>query len=477
MWRVLQSVGLALIAVCGVACSKGDSAGERLYQLPWPTASGDYKLQNVKITSFDHPEEMRGRYAKILVDPYIADGKLQSSEPVGRFAQVDSQISVPADFATLQATAIYAHLERLFQLDDAVGVAAKIQWPLTIALQANVVDQAGALVNNALYDGRLDALLIVPYFEARLPISLNAGILAHEHFHKIFQTMVLSQIQAKGGDVGRPAPAGAASRPSAFDVPCDWSVQADTDSHQRIQISEVKKDVPFDVPVQVYNEFLVRGLNEGLADFWGWVYTGDPSFIGRSLKPEETELRRMDLPLGRLPSVEVLKRNLKDPFSENGIKKEDSRYVLAYRLGTYYARFMRELALEIGGGDEKDLGARVAVAKALMNSLPMIAKGLVSNYTDDYISPNAMLKPLYLNLPSVNQAVCGLYNKFATEDDRSGKPVNCDGGRTDNSSGDTTVPSSTDDAAKGDGKGSKNGDVVVKTIPGKPAPKSKQESK
>lgn len=447
-----------LVAILGSACSKNQATAPRnVYQIPWPTEAGDYRIQEVTIESFDQPEAFQGHWAKILVNPYVADGVLQSSQPVGRFIRTGSQVAVPADFITLQATALYAHIERLQVLDAQVGVADRIQWPLKIGLQANVVDRESsertgrpeALLNNAIYEGRLDALLFVPYLDARLPITLNAGILAHEHFHKIFQTLVIDRLPMLRVAGGGPAAKAEwlPEEPRREDGREDGRT---TTADEPIEPATTQEKDP--VTADLYNQFLLRGLNEGLADFWGWVYTGDPSFIGHSLRDGENELRRLDRSVVPLWTIEKCKGELRNPGRPQELRRDDDRYTAAYRLGTHYARFMRRLALEISGGDEKDPRARMIVARSLINALPMIgdvfAKALAARVPEKvveksaeqnieknveksvekngvFIEPSSLLKPLYLHLPDVNEAACGLFDEFLGHRDSAAKPGPC----------------------------------------------------
>ena len=87
---------------------------------------------------------------------------------------------------------------------------------------------------------------------------MNAGVIAHEFFHSIFFKKVLGKLRAINSDSDRLTTAGP----------------------------------------ELFNLTYVRGLNEGLADFWGWLYTKDQNFMrfsfagsneGRSLdlKPDE----------------------------------------------------------------------------------------------------------------------------------------------------------------------------------------------
>jgi hypothetical protein len=418
------------------ACTKAETpSSTSLYQIPWPTGTGDYRLQNVPIKTLYSPDTFSGNFAHIIVDPYVADGALQGHS-VGRYIDIGENTFVPADYATVQATALYAHLEKLAELDELLGVSAKINWPLKIGLNANVVDERGAIRNNALYDGRLDSLLIVPYVEGRLPITINAGVIAHEHFHKIFQVFVMDRARKALSDrIEKAKRAGAIfkmsqdetqdsalahapSQASEFSSACNWATPPPSVGFPELSggsgSSPTQQRATTEVgPIaaSVYNEFLLRGINEGLADFWGWVYSGDSNFIGRSLSDRENESRRLDVDTKQLPSPEIMKVSLAS-FERNG-QSDAKRIGYAYSLGTYYSRFMRGLALKVSGGRESDFLARVEVARALLQSLPSLGQQLEALIAqDEFISPNVFLNPLYENLATVTVAVCDELDHF-----------------------------------------------------------------
>jgi uncharacterized protein (UPF0297 family) len=409
-----------------VACTKAETPNARSYfQIPWPAGQGQYQIQNVPVSTFSAPDQLSGTTARILIDPYLAGDALQGRS-IGRFISIGDNVFVPADFLTMQAATVYAHLEKLAEMDRQLGFGAQINWPLTIGLNANVVDERGSLRNNALYDGRLDSLLIVPYVDRRLPISLNAGVLAHEHFHKVFQTLVMTKVRRSFQERGH----------KAFDDEsfCNWATQEnlpevpDFGAPSAAQIKDPSSGVtPF-----VYNEFLLRAMNEGLADFWGWVYSGDPSFIGRSLNDRENEFRRLDVDTTALPSMEILKYNLSriEQDYKSKASRDAMRISLAYEIGTYYARFMRALALKISNGSEETFTERVELAKALAAILPTLGDSVSSQLSktgsDEFISPNMFLSPLFEKLPKVTSSACDALDKFAAPESKlNSAPMVC----------------------------------------------------
>ena len=416
---VLVVLTLAIASILPACGRTGDLLGKQggdVYQLPWPQEDGSYRLQKVQVESLEKPETLQGRFVRIMVEPYQQDGALHSASPVGRFARVKDGFAVPADYATLQAVAIHAHIERLAKIDLQTGIGAHIRWPITVGIQAKVLDYRTQKVqhNNAIFRRDLNALLILPYSHGEIPLALNAGVLAHEHFHLLFQEAVLN----------RYVEASPSSKPSAHRL-CDWSAIAPPSDARTLSEGgqkPISRDRP-EIPAETFNLFLLRAFNEGFADFWGWVYTGDPRFIAHSL-PSELGTRRMDIQTNELASVDLLKG-----LMTRGGRVADESQIFngAYLPGTLYARFLRELTLEVAEGDERNFKARLEVAKALIRALPALADQAVEAAKQKkYLSPNAILKPLLAEMATVSPKVCKSFERVAVaEAPGAAKPALC----------------------------------------------------
>lgn len=400
--------------------------GNNLFRIPWADSSGHYSLQNISIKTFDRPESLQGRFVNILVDPYLINGHLDSANPIGHFLQNDDGVKVPVDFASLQAAAVHAHFERLAELNSEVGI--QIHWPLRVGIQANLNDRNGALRNNAIYDGKLDALLIVPYSEKNIPIAINGGILAHEHFHKIFQSLVLKQLGGqqrlqlgKQKDVNQ-----------LFAQPCDWRSHAVGENAEGRAIRATGEE-----QIRLYNSFLLRSMNEGLADFWGWLYSGDANFISSSL-PSEKDRRS-------LSGQKVLHMPGKSKISSwiTGIDgktlPENQLIANAYFVGTAYARIFYELSGAVIGEKEPNEQGKKIIARALIRALPGFLKTIRSNIQEGaMISPYTILTMVLRELsavpnlkadqkPELSNLPCHLVKRVSADDvDSEVSDLQCD---------------------------------------------------
>lgn len=413
------AVCLGAFASCG---KRGDEGAAQVYRIPWTETGGDVHLQDVEIRTLTNPERFEGSTARILVEPSDGGGRLSGEAPVGRFIRTKSGVMVPTDYVTMQAVAAYAHQERLHDLDVRAGADALISWPLSLGIEVRVSGPGGLLTNNAIYDARLNSLLLVPYTEGDLPMSFSPGILGHEHFHFIFQSVVMSRVKDQGLQTSCTGAAPATATPEPAPIKSKIIVVEDPDSDRRTQQMATAKAMP----ASVYNSYVLRGMNEGFADFWGWLYSRDEFFLAKSL-PGESDRRRLDWGPGRLPTEELIRSQLVDVEHPDKIMGDAGRAQNAYILGSQYARFLRQTVADLvrENGTSEDEAA-LMVARALIQSLPSIATTIAASYETEFLSPNAIVKPLLLALPKISRGVCARIGSFHAPESGFEKPRACD---------------------------------------------------
>ncbi len=393
-----------LAAVVGLsACNKNpEGAASRTYQIPWPDADGQYQLQNIEIETFNEPYHLKGQVAEILVEPSDNGQTLAGSKSIGRFSKTSSGVMVPMDFNTLQATTIYAHMERLMKLDQTLGLTAEGVWPARIGVAVNFPDDDGNMEKNqAYFIPDLNSLIFVPYISSKLPISMNAGIIAHEHFHQIFQRLVNDRIESKK------------ERKDSLLRLRACAISEGNPDHTRFAIPLDDGNKTSTVTTRQYNFFLLRALNEGLADFYGWLYSGDPEFISPSMENLGRN-RSLDNPLIPLGSVESGVFDVaRHSYSKNVVKR------VAYDWGTRYAQFFRRLAGALGD----DQPARADLAKALLRSLPKLGEEMDAKFDVEKIDPDLVVRMVVEEMGTPNAKSCDLYNQFVT--DQRPRPRGC----------------------------------------------------
>ena len=405
LFVVLLSIGLGAGLGSGLGCTESPyGTGAQRYFIPWPDASGHYRQQAVPIATFSHPESLNGSYATILVNPFLSAGGSSGGSPVGRFVQGMDDVLYPADTTTRQATTVYAHFEALHAMDAEAGVGEGSHWPATIGIRASFFDSSSqgavALTNNALYDGTLDTVFVVPFSppselmngpDQPVPLVYNAGVAAHEHFHAVFNQTVLSKMSAGGGRV-----------PGLTEAD-EWAETTAVPPRNRRSAARAERLAV--QSVDQFNDFILRGINEGLADFWAWVYTGDDLFLLRSLPWWKVD-RRLDRASEPFTAREEWERTIaaiKADVTLSETRQDILIMQTAYSLGTENARFFRTAAIELAGGD-RSRSARLAAAGAVGRALPLFASAVKPAYDGKQrLDPRAGARAFALALSAPSQ--------------------------------------------------------------------------
>lgn len=391
------------LASCSPVDDPATASSSQVFRLPWPDGSGAYRLKDITLSTFHSPERLEGGAAQIIVDPRVSGRGVVGEEPIGRWVRDNGKL-IPADFVTLQGAVIYAHTEKLIDIDKALGVASSLNGRSRIGLLARLSETpfSPIIYNNAIFDGRIDTLFFVPFDGKELPIAFNAGIIAHEHFHRLFNATVIQNVQRELSNRMRPEEAldqlgiessfhhdhhRCASARSLSSGVSAGDVLGELDEKQKQMLPNDSSEEDTMIPRKIWNQTLLRGLNEGLADYWGWSYARDEEFVGRSLGKVENENRRLDRQVFGFPS-RLAFRNSLITVTRAGtptLKSETGRVSSAYRLGTEYARLLRGLA---------DASSAAHVRSSLSRAFPEIAKALAQNWEKRNLEPEELLNPI-----------------------------------------------------------------------------------
>lgn len=366
-------ISMSLVA-CGPAMESGKSvSGNVRVMSPMPSGGGKYSLQITELLALNDLSTLAGKFAKFFFSPRVRNNRLEGLSPKTRFILNNEGVYVPTDETTMQMVSIYAHLQKLAALDEELGAGGVNKWPRDVGIAVRV---AGNTVNNAFYEGKTDSILVVPFVNKELPLAINGGVLAHEHFHSLFYKLVISEL--------------------AINVHADEiSETFGEDFEQTLTGQDLKAEPAGDTLSDsemnyYYHLAITRGLNEGLADFWGWMYTGDPDFIIPSL-PNETA---RDLRVSEVDAKTLLsKKTTWEAKLQNQYKTavqlnhEFKGYVqgLSYQIGTEFSRTMKRYADVYAKARSIDpLQARKDVAKVIIKTLPTLREELSQSEKKDF---------------------------------------------------------------------------------------------
>ena len=304
----------------------------------------EYKLQNVYLQKIESLRNVRGGYAQFYYAPGLKNNSLDGYSPVAYFIEAAQSLFVPKDDLSTQMATLYYHFQSLVQFSQAMGLADVTTQPVQVAIQAKVMDESqGVMLDNAFFDGRSKAFVFVRYSLNDLPISVNGGIVAHEYFHSIFYNLVYEVMKKTN-------------------LPVAQKIRDET-LHQDVAVTDK-------VTTQdLFNETYLRGLNEGLADFWAWVYTTDSNFLKWSL-PAYSKSRVLNVNDREYWDRQKIENTVTLAF----ISDENPTSYLGrnaiYQVGTGYARFLKQLS-ELKSSEQKIslADAKFVVANQLVEFL------------------------------------------------------------------------------------------------------------
>jgi hypothetical protein len=363
---LLGILSIGLVLGCNREPDTRKVSGDIKTRIPFTAEGGSYSLQEITLSGITSLYEFSGRYANIYIYPAVSESKIYGYRPKTRFLK-SGDLYIPEDELSQQVAVIYAHFQRFAALDIELGAGDVNKWPrdVGVAVRYNMGNKLE--MNNAFYDGATDSMLVVPYTQGNLPIAVNAGILAHEHFHSLYYKIVEKDVfkgltPLHGQEI-------------------------------RAEVLGQKKPLPDnnDGFVEDYHKLFSRGINEGLADFWAWIYTGDPDFLQASLPTEKVgrslNLSDADAQEYKFPNTEVWKMRVTNRFNNTS---EDScrNDRVAYCLGTDYARTLKRFTHRVQSSRGLSLQeARKIVGASIIKALPLLKAGFLALKKSEYFEP------------------------------------------------------------------------------------------
>ena len=157
--------------------------------------------------------------------------------------------------------------------------------------------------------------------------------------------------------------------------------------------------------VQFNKEVIIRGWNEGLADFYAYVYTGRAEFMTVSLSDQaRRKLTQETLPLRD-------KDSLYQAFREYDARDGNVLGCLSYPMGTQIATFLYNIVqLEVEGTESEN-------AKMWMERIFNALKGKpqVLAASVETLEPKLIMEWIFNDETQLNHQQTELLQKFTTE--------------------------------------------------------------
>jgi hypothetical protein len=254
------------------------------------------------------------------------------------------------------------------QFESRIGTLDMLSWPRKVGLDIHVNSSDGMSHNNAHYFGQGDAIAVLPYNMKGLPLGLNPGVLAHEHFHGHFQRHVIAVTNAQLMPTFDPE----ALFYSAFNMAGAKPTVEDVDR------GDLRTP-------RGLNAFVLRAWNEGLADVYGSIYSKNPQFFNASI-PALKEARALDAPLAMFMSAAIFQ------FNAERIMDPKSLVAISYDQGAYLARLMYSIAQSGAETPEKFL-------VRILRRLDDIPAAIVGDYDNRVLEFEEVLPVLLKDFP------------------------------------------------------------------------------
>ena len=167
---------------------------------------------------------------------------------------------------------------------------------------------------------------------------------------------------------------------------------------------------------------MFKSLNEGLADYWGWVYSKDEKFVSVSIPSEKN--RSLQDPSYGFPSSEQRQQQI-DSLFEAYISSQDKERALetiqdvgaryAYSLGNQYARFFRSLTTTAEGRN-LEAPLQVEFVKKIVSLLNDIRESMLKNKSRDAIQPENIIENFRNKNPEIFKNNCSQFQSVTKKD-------------------------------------------------------------
>ncbi len=358
------------------ADQKDPSSGSGALFQVLSSQDGSYKFDVKPLQSLQSILPFKGSTLEFYREPYLAGGKLLGFEQPLSIFRAEQGYWAGKDLQSIQMITLYYNFEKLRQFDAQIQVNNQSNldqlnsWPLKVFVVGSGLPSSSD--SNALFSGQHRALLFTPYNETALPLMLNYGVHAHEHFHALFYELFLREL-----------PENFKSLKNLTHHQQEWERQGGLVWKGAATPSPV-------TPAESYHQLLVRGVDEGLADLWGYILSQDENFVGRSL-PSETQRRKITNKLFVAVSQSELERIAAtlDPSVHMQI---------AYELGSQISKTLRVLLLPITDPKQK--------AQIIISAVVKFARHFQSLKANEVVLANHILELFAQTLQPLPQESC-----------------------------------------------------------------------
>lgn len=357
--KVLLSLLLSLMVLS--ACSNPIESEEKkcpcYVKIPQLQEDGSYKLEAVQIKTLDSIKKIKSSKIQVTMNPrFLRDGTVEDLQPEAQFMITKDNVIVPTRTETAEMFSIYKIMEDLYFFDRDLGISSVLKYPLHVSLQTRASRQRSA-ENNATYLPYFDHITVWKYVGDLVPLGLNRGVLAHEHFHALFSNIV---------------------HPDRYTVKSDAQGLADDEQEGQYTFIDIFHDSDTDSEAG-YNFLILKALDEGLADFWANLFTDLENPYMASFDSDSAMSYRSIKPIvNQMESQEELTKifNFNDYKQENAVNSENDKRVHAYVYGrgVWYSNLFKAMSLKITADETDPKMKKIIIGQWIISSIKKLAR-------------------------------------------------------------------------------------------------------
>jgi hypothetical protein len=381
---------MAVLVACvliGVACTKREPHQNGIYKvrIPVDDGTGHYHFITAELRSVKDIHAMSGTVANLKIGGHVThevddlkakDWKVidtkanDQTTPSAHFATV-GDVLIPTDYTSLMLATVMYHMEGIKSFFDGIKGNEKLDFPFTVILNPNHIFtdkkyETYPITNNAAYLSSLDLFVFHPYHREELPMGFNGGIVGHEYTHRVFhgQTRnVLTDFLSK--NINATILLDDTNVPAGSDIPpesSDSHSEANSESNIEVSPQELSKA----------NVLMASALNEGLADYYAYEYTGNSAWMLPSAQKNQSR----DVKVEKYVKDSKVKQ-LQLILEHNVYEDNPRRRIEQHDIGTVFATFFYKLSL-IWGHERTKV--------AVLNFMPRFAEEFVKVRKKDFMS-------------------------------------------------------------------------------------------
>ena len=278
---------------------------------------GKYSLETVELKTLQDVSGIQSSKIRVTMNPrFFNDGTVSELTPEAQYFVNEDGVIVPKTALSEQMFTLYKIMEDLFFFDKSIGVDQILKYPRTISLQEKSSADAA---DNGFYMSAFDRIRILTYDGHKAPLAWNAGVVAHEHFHAIFENIV---------------------KPTQSTVGLDYEGTVFASQEAANGMDDQTG----------YNYLILKALNEGLADYWANLHTGLSDSYQTSY--DEKDNNRKVLPIvHQMNSQDALKDlfDFRNYVMENIASKGKNRPInsLVYEKSELYSNLIKSMSNKI----------------------------------------------------------------------------------------------------------------------------------